>query len=439
MDDYGTPIEGRARLHRPYFRIALVVGLATAVIGLGYFGPHPTPPSVASPPASPVAQNPSVAPSEPVTTGLDALTELTQVQPIPSQIRQSWLPLQITSRSMAVIGLRLFYVVRADRIESSVVGSTDDPQTLVQVSGCDAINQLAGAGHELGYVVTSPAGSTSQAGGCGDTSTVAWSVWLLDLNGGSPQQVARGTRESSSISVDEFPVHLALTASAYAFDRPPVSEAAGSDETVEVHAIDGELLWTSETAALVSHVMLGGNRLALLTERSPLGEGLLDLWTSDAGHPRSTWVAQPASSASLSPDGSYLTWDLPPAAGSPTSTRQSGVGILSLDSGGVEFLAAPTGSETPAPLNPTISSTESGPVMAWFATAPGGSVYPAFRFPAGASGAVLSSVQAPVWMDIEGGTLIWVAESYDGWSAVAFAVDLGAVNNSWPASERPAS
>jgi hypothetical protein len=29
-----------------------------------------------------------------------------------------------------------------------------------------------------------------------------------------------------------------------------------------------------------------------------------------------------------------------------------------------------------------------------------------------------------MWMQVQGGTLVWVAESADGWSKVAFAVDL---------------
>lgn len=349
------------------------------------------------------------------------------MEPLPGQIRETWLPGEITSRSMAVVGLMLFFIVDGNRIQSTVVNLNGTRQTLVSVPPCEGINQLAAAGHELAYVVTSPGGPTLQVGACGGPAPVAWSVWLLDLNGGSPRQVANGVRDASSIGVAEFPVHVALTESAYAFDRPASSKAAGSGETVEVHSIDGRLLWSSQTQAPVSDVMLGGNRLAILTEGAPLVEGLLDLWTSDAGHPSPTKVAQPASSASLSPDGSYLTWDLPPAAGRPASTGQSTVGIAALDSGQVEFLTTLTGTDIPEPLRPAVSSTVRGPVVAWFATAPGGAIYPAFRYASGGTGTVLSSLQEPVWIDIEGSTLTWVAESSDGWSKEVFAVDVASL------------
>ena len=420
----------------PYLRIAVVVGLAAGLVGLGHFGPHPAPAGTPGPPASLVAPDVTAAapsrvqsptPSGPTVKGIDALTGLTRVEPLPSQIKQTWLPGQITSQSMAVVGLILYYIVDGDRIQSTAVGGNGSRQTLAVAPHCKGINELAAAGNELAYVVTSPGGPTAQVGACGGPSPVAWSVWLLDLNGGSPRQVASGVREVTSIDVAEFPIHLALTESSYAFDRPPSSAADGPGETVEVHSIEGRLLWSSQTQTPVSDVMLGGGRLAILTEDAPLVEGLLDLWVSDAGHPRPTRVAQPGSSASLSPDGSYLTWDLLPSAGHSTSTRQSTVGIAALDSGQVELLTTLTGSDTPEPLDPTVSSTGRGPVVAWFATAPGGTVYPAFRFAASAGGAVLPSLQIPVWMAIEGNTLTWVAESSDDWSKEVFAVDLSSL------------
>lgn len=65
-----------------------------------------------------------------------------------------------------------------------------------------------------------------------------------------------------------------------------------------------------------------------------------------------------------------------------------------------------------------------GPMVAWFATAPGETVYPAFRHVGSSGGAVLSSFQEPIWLAVQGSTLIWVAVSADGSSTEAYAVDV---------------
>jgi hypothetical protein len=78
-------------------------------------------------------------------------------------------------------------------------------------------------------------------------------------------------------------------------------------------------------------------------------------------------------------------------------------------------------------VRPSISSTSRGLVVTWFATAPDGAVYPAVRYAAGGNGAFLPSLQEPIWMSVQGGTLFWVAESVDGWLKAAFAVDLASL------------
>ena len=352
---------------------------------------------------------------------IDGLLELT---PPANQVKQSLLPGQMSSTSMAIVGLRLFYIVDGDRIQSTEVGSSGLRPTIVSVPKCQGINQLAAAGHVLAFVVTSPGGTSSQVGSCGDPTSVAWSLWLFDLTDGSTRQVAGGVRDSSSIETAEFPIHIALTATAYAFDRPPSSAAGGPGETVEVHSLDGRSLWTSRTSRPVVDVMLGGGTLAVLTDVVDPTQGSLDLWRSDAAHPTLRRVDGPASSASLSPDGSYLAWDVPPLPAEPATAPRPVVGIEKLDPGTIQFQATLTRADAPAPRRPIVSATAHGLVLAWLATTLHGAVYPAFRYVGGGDGAVLPSLQQPVWMNVSGSTLVWVAESADGWSKAAFAVDL---------------
>lgn len=423
----------------------MVIALAAGIVGLGYFGPHPTPAATSPASASPLAAAPTGAPSAsptnapapavaPGTTGvvpggieaLAGLTGLTQVTPPLDRITTSWLPLQITSRSLGVIGRRLFYIVTTDRIELSVIGSSADPVTVVTVPACEAVNQLAAAGDWLAWVVTSPAGSAEGTSGCTSLGQISWSLWLLDLRGGSPRKVASGVREETSADVAEFPTHVALTEAAYAFDRPAAANDPGQGETVEVHAIDGTLLWSSPIQAPVTDVMLGGSKLAVVTQNAGQGSPKLTLWVSNARQPVLREEAQPATSASLSADGTYLAWDLTLTTGLSRGSAMSDVEIESLASGQITFLTAPTTADLFEPTQPAVASTASGALVAWFATAPEGTVYPAFRLTRGGGG-LLESVQLPVWLHVDGSTLMWVAESSDGWSAMAFAVDLTAV------------
>ncbi len=404
-------------------------------MGFGYFGPRSAPRANPAAAASPIAANPtgiaSVAsipsPTESAPTGIDALSGLTQVAPPLNRMTTSWLPLQITSRSLAIAGLRLFYIVASDRIESSVIGSSGDPETLATAARCEAISQIVAAGDLLAYVVISPGGPAAQVDTCGANGQVSWAIRILDLKSRLSTQVAHGTRPIADVNVAEFPVHVALSATAYAFDRPPDSTAAGPGEAVEVHSLDGALLWTGETPTRVADVMLGGSSLAVLTTGIPGGAGPFDVWVSDAARPVLSLVGQARTSAALSDDGSYLAWDLTVNVDGPYSSSVPTVAIETLASGRTEFVTTPTSSQLSGPIQAAISSTSRGPVVAWFATAPGGTVYPAFRFATGGTPGVFESVQQPVWLHVDGSTLIWVAESHDGWSAMAFAVDLMAV------------
>jgi hypothetical protein len=424
----GGPIEGRVRLHKPYLQIAALGLVAMSIVGLGYLGPHTNPEPTATPETAPAAVataaeavTPAPLPA-PLTAGIGAVG-LIQMQPAPGQVAQSWLPSQVTSRALAVVGMRLFYVVASSRIESLVVGSTADSVTLVTAPRCDAINQIAAAGDELAFVTTSTGGAAAGIGGCGASSSVSWSLWLLDLLGGSPEAVARGQVGPRSIDAAEFPVHVALGAAAYAFDRPTAATDPSQGTTIEVHALDGALLWSSVTQAPVVNVMLGGSRLAVLTG-SPSATGLKTLWTSTASQPSLLAVAQPATSGSLSPEGSYVVWDIPQTPSSGGTSGRESVDIEMLDTGRIQTLVTLGGSALPVPLPPAISLTRAGPAIGWLATAPDGSVYPAFRFAGGGDGGILSSFQQPVWMNLEGSTLVWVAERPDGWSTAVYAVDM---------------
>lgn len=435
MDDFRGPIEGSARFGLPYIRIAVVVAVAAGVLGLGLFGPHPggggrSVPSGSTPlavnatkpaPGLPVIGSSPGPASVPALPGIETLSEFLPAQ---GQLGVSWLPGQITSRSMALIGRRLFFVVDGDRIESTEIGRGVPEQSLVAAPQCDGINQIAAAGHMLAYVVTSPGGPTAQIADCGAADSVSWSVWLLDLDGGQPRRVAGGLRAATTIDVAEFPIHLALTDAAYAFDRPPVTPDSGAGETVEVHGLDGGLLWASQTDKPVADVMLGGGTLAVLTDVVSHPAMVFDLWTSEAAHPALAPVDQPARSASLSPDGAHLTWDVANGVVGPSGNRPVDVASETVAEGREVPLDTPTDRTAPAPLRPAIWSVGGRLAITWFATAPGGAIYPAVRYATGAAGTYLPSVQEPMWMQVQGGTLVWVAESADGWSKVAFAVDL---------------
>jgi hypothetical protein len=434
------PEPDRIRLGRPYLKIAAVVALAAGILGLGYLGPHPATHVTAQPssqsPISPVP-SPAVARADPTAVPsatptpdsprlLQALTGLPQVGRASSETI-SWLPLQITSKSPSVVGNRLFYVVGGDHVESSVLGSTADPKVLVSVPRCQMINQIAAAGGYLAYVVTFPGRPSATVGGCDGFGQVTWSLWLVNLATGSVREVASGLRQSDDIGVAETPIHIALTPSAYAFDRPDAGTGSSTAATVEVHSMDGRTLWTTRTDARVTQVMLGGDELGVVTQQVAPGVVTSTLWLADPAHPRLREVARPASSASLSPDGAYLTWDLEVITGLSRGSVMPDVGVEETASGKFTFLDPPTTTDGNAPTQPIVSTTPKGPIVAWFAASPSGTLYPAFYWLASGKSGFLESVQQPVWMAIVGSSLIWVAEGADGWSSTAFAADLSAL------------
>ena len=435
LSDYG-PVQSGGRLRKPYIGTAVIVALAAGIIGLGYLGPRAAPSSevhgaTASAAPSSIARSlpgptTAVASEGPTPNGPDVLQTLTGLARLPlppGRVTVSSLPLRVVDRSMALIGPRLFYIVASYRIESSVIGSSADPQTLAVAGAGESINELAAAGGSLVYVVTSTSGAAGQMGSFGGALQVTWSVWLLDLKSGDRRQLAGGTGNTSDFTGADLPIHVAVTGSAYAFDRPASSPGTTGGETVEVHSFDGGRLWSSAVPSAVLDLMLGGNRLAILTQDAGSRAGPRTLWLADATHPSPVEVSRPASSASFSSDGAYLAWDLAPVAEPSSQSLLSEVGVENTASGAVMFLRPPT-TAAALPTGPSVSGTARGPVVAWLATAPGGLVYPAFSFTGGGAAGFFDSVQQPVWLQVEGTQLTWVTESRDGGFARAFAAEL---------------
>jgi hypothetical protein len=75
-------------------------------------------------------------------------------------------------------------------------------------------------------------------------------------------------------------------------------------------------------------------------------------------------------------------------------------------------------------MSPSVVATSNGPFVAWLAVGPDGTTYPAFNWPGRGKSGFLESVQQPTWMAVAGSSLVWVAASSDGWSAVAFSIDI---------------
>jgi hypothetical protein len=435
------PEPDRIRLGRPYLKIAAVVALAAGILGLGYLGPHPAaqvtalPSSSPSPTRSPtnlaaIKETPSPAPVASPSARINdpaLLQDLTGMPLVAHVSGESitWLPLQLTSQSPGVIGNRLYYVVGGDRIESSTLGSTADPLTLVGVPHCQAIVQLAAAGGNLAYVVVSPGQPPASLGGCDGFGPASWSLHIMDLRTLKSRQLATGPWPTVVVGAAPPPVNVALTPTAVAFDRRDANPSSGS-ETIEVHAIDGRTLWTTRTEAPVTKLMLGGDRLAVVTHDQPPAT-TNTLWLADTSDPNLREVAHPASSASLSADGDYLTWDLSVRNGLSPASVVPDIGIQNIATGNVTFLGPLVTTDLHYPTAPVVTTTQHGPVVAWFATSPSGMVYPAFRSLAGGRSGFLESIQQPVWMAMAGNSLVWMTEGADGWSVVAFAADLSSL------------
>ena len=75
-------------------------------------------------------------------------------------------------------------------------------------------------------------------------------------------------------------------------------------------------------------------------------------------------------------------------------------------------------------MSPAVLATASGPFVAWLSISPDGTVVPAFNWPGRSRSGFLESVQQPVWLAVSGNSLVWVAESSDGWSSVAYSADI---------------
>ena len=364
---------------------------------------------------------------------IEGLPGLAQISPVPFELAYSILPSGVSSRSLAAIGLRIFYVVDQKRIESTVVGWSRQPQVVATAPACYTINQVVAAGHEVAYVMSWPIGMPLETTGCGSPASTAWSLWLLDLQVGDSRPVAAGVTSGGTGRAGLAPVHVALSDKAYAFERSastvlpgqsagPATGNPAAAEVIEVHSlVDGSLLWSTPSDEPVADVMLGGSRLAVL-ETAPDGLGAgYRLQVADEADPALRTVASPASAAAISADGSYLAWDVDGGDGNAT-----GVALRDLSSGQTVIVPARSSSSAPQPLDPAVSSSSLGPIVAWLATANGGSVYPAFRTPADDRGTAIASVQVTAWVSLQGSVLIWAAAAADGSLGVAYALDLAA-------------
>jgi hypothetical protein len=363
---------------------------------------------------------------------IEGLPGLAQISPPPFDLSFSMIPSGVPSHSLAALGLRIFYIVDQKRVESTVVGWSRQPDVLATEPVCHSIDQIAAAGREVAYVESWPIGMPFEASGCGLPTSVAWTVQFVDLTGGAPRIVAAGVTDGGAGRSGLPPVHLGLSNSVYAFERSaanahlpgqpagPTSTGAGAAvETIEVHSVDdGSLLLTTQSDEPVAELMVGGTSLAVLEASAGNPAAGYRLQVADLGDPRLHTVADRTSAAAISQDGSYLAWDV---EGGGAGT---GVAMQNLASGQTVVVPARSAASTPGPLDPAVSSTSRGPIVAWLATATGGSVYPAFRTPANGSGTAIASVQVTAWVSLQGSVLIWAAAARDASLGVAFAFDL---------------
>lgn len=412
-------------------KIGAVIAIGAAILGAGILGPHAPGSQPANPtpshtvPAALVA-TPSPPAAAPSPTGVEAVSEAIVVRPPAGSVIQSHLPAGAGSRFLAASGLTIYYVDQAQEIQSSVIGSKDPPRTLATVSRCQAIGPLAAAGHELVYAVTWPFDPTRGAA-CGDASVLGWSIRLLDLNTGKAREVATGTRSAGSTDLELSQNHLAITASAYAFDRLTDEADPSQGVDIQVHSIAGSLLWQTHSQAPVASIMLGGNRLAVVTDIPDVpadGGATRVAWLSSAAYPPLTVLAVAATTASLSDDGSYLGWDYPSYQTIAGSTSRPDLGIKLAAPAGPSLAATIYGSSAIQAIDPVVSSTDRGPLIAWLATTPDGSTYPVYDFIADGLPRVLESAQRPAWLAVEGSILMWVTATDGGGASEAFAVDL---------------
>jgi hypothetical protein len=425
---------------------------ALGVLGLGYFGPHPAGPSATldaptlaaathSSGISPASISPSPRPTAPPgptavpktpAEQLADLTGLSMLAAVPSETSSN-LQLPISNPAPAIAGGTLYYIVGGDQIlakalgsgsvSAPATGSASAPAVLVSVPHCQAITEVAaGAGH-LAYVVAFANIPAATQGGCDGFGQVAWSLRIMDLATGLSATVASGVRRKSGVLTIGIPIHVAVTDTAYAFDRPDATTDAGGGETVEVHSFDGALRWATKTADPVIDVMLAGDELAVVTQSVRPPAGARTLWLASSAQRQLEEIAQPMASASLSANGRYLAWDAEPQVGLSGESRVAAVGIANTVTGAVGYLATPTSGSLTGGADPRVFETSRGVLVTWLTTAPDGSVYPAFLWLLGGWG-FIETDQKPVWVTAEGGTLIWLTESADGQTAKAYAAAL---------------
>jgi hypothetical protein len=362
-----------------------------------------------------LALGPSPTPADSLYPEIASLTGVPRFFPAPTDIRTSWLAENVTP-SLAADGARLFFVTGGTTLETTAIGSGSLPTVIATVADCHTIAQVAAAGNVVGFVEIAPVGARSYDG-CVASSSVTWSIWLSDINGAHKRRVASGIRLTNSDLTRAHPVWLGLTPSAFAYDRPNSPGLAPTGETIVVNDVKtGKRLWAVQTEAAVIDLMFGGSTIGVL-DREPT----LRLSIATADSPSLTPFAFPASSAALSDDGRYVSWD---TAANSSSGVPAGLATTDLTSGVTSLLAVPSEADRPAPLRPTVTTTGTGAAVAWFETLKDGIVYPAVDIAGAAIGGLYSTVQAPLWIALSGHIMTMVATDSDGRYTVAYAVDL---------------
>jgi len=409
---------------------------------LGYLGPHPAaqPAATDAFAGAPLSETPvtsvstvappgrTAEPPAPIATPADPAeqlaeaTGLSRLAGVPGA-KASSLPQPVTSRAPAIDGSTLYSVVGGDEIVATDLGSGSGPSLLVSVPHCQAITDIAAGGGHVVYVVSFADIPAATVGGCDGFGEVAWSVRVFDPATGRISVAAAGIRRKSGVLTLGVPVHVAASATAFAFDRPDAATDEGGGEVVEVHAFDGRLLWATATSEPVVDVLLAGGRLAVVTQTAGAAPGPRTLWLAGSGHRTLEEIAKPASSASISADGRFLAWDSVADPGFPGEPGGPDVGIANTATGAVGYLATPTNAPAAGTADPRVFVTSRGVLITWLTTASDGSVFPAFTWLTGGSGFIETS-QRPLWVAAQGDTLVWVTETLDDQVATAFAAAL---------------